>query len=79
MLFTFDYNNLKGGDNLIKYFFKISFWAEGFKHEIESLKQYDNMIDAENASDLLTEIILKEYENVKYEILKVEPLTGGGR
>ena len=64
---------------MIKYFFKISFEVDGFKHEIESLKQYDNMIDAENASDLLTEVILKEYENVKYEILKVEPLTGGGR
>ena len=70
---------LKGGDNLIKYFFKISFEVDGFKHEIESLKQYDNMIDAENASDLLVEVIFKEYKNVKYEILKVEPLTGGGR
>lgn len=37
------------------------------------------MIDAENASDLLAEVIFKEYKNVKYEIIKVEPLAGGGR
>jgi hypothetical protein len=78
-LFTFDYNNLKGSDNLIKYFFKISFEVNGFKHEIESSKQYDSLLDAENASDLLVEVIFKEYKNVKYEVLKVEPLTGGGR
>ena len=70
---------LKDSNGCIKYFFRISFVVDECIHWIESSKQYDDMLAAENAANLLEKVIFEEYKNVKYEVLKVEPLTGGGR